>query len=329
MGRIEEFTGVAGIAPVTTIGAPSAQVRQRKRNLRKRNRKVESSSIDAFCGLPSITEAVPVWFVQVDGKQEHLDRVLKLAEDKGVSVYGTEHDSWCHLDFVSESEAEEFAEAVKALNLPVKVDVYDQSLDEDADDNDDDGEQTPLPPVSTADDAVPVEESKSPYGENCPVCAKPAVGRCRCSGPHDAAAIVKGHGLKCESGHRWSGDDKRMVIVVETVVPAAPEHATRPAGISETALMLSREAVRTLAEGKAVTIRGVTLEPVDGTAAAPQAAAVTAPSKAQVEAMAASVVQSTGAAVTEAVDLHAAQPAPAAPADAKNVMAAFRMVGGL
>ena len=47
---------------------------------------------------------------------------------------------------------------------------------------------------------------ESPYKENCPICKGPATSSCRCSGPHTLEQVNKGHGLRCDKGHRWSGN---------------------------------------------------------------------------------------------------------------------------
>lgn len=48
--------------------------------------------------------------------------------------------------------------------------------------------------------------SDNPYKDNgCPICGEHAVSSCRCMGPHSLEMLKKGHGLKCASGHRWSG----------------------------------------------------------------------------------------------------------------------------
>lgn len=46
MSKIEEFTGCAGIAPVTVVGAPQMMRLRRKR---RKQRATESASVDIFC----------------------------------------------------------------------------------------------------------------------------------------------------------------------------------------------------------------------------------------------------------------------------------------
>lgn len=53
--------------------------------------------------------------------------------------------------------------------------------------------------------AAELRASANPYGDTgCPICGEHAVSSCRCGGPHDEAALKKGHGLKCPNGHNWS-----------------------------------------------------------------------------------------------------------------------------
>jgi hypothetical protein len=52
-----------------------------------------------------------------------------------------------------------------------------------------------------------LEESDG-YQEVCPVCGGKMVGTCRCSSrvPHTLDSLKRGHGKRCENGHRWSGN---------------------------------------------------------------------------------------------------------------------------
>ncbi len=70
---------------------------------------------------------------------------------------------------------------------------------------------------------VLLEDDKSddpnPYNDRgCPICGKHAVGHCRCSGLHTMEELKKGHGMKCQNGHRFSGS-----LVFDPSVPGERE----------------------------------------------------------------------------------------------------------
>lgn len=62
------------------------------------------------------------------------------------------------------------------------------------------------PGITVEAGASKAAKDKNPYQSKCPGCDEPAVGRCRCRGPHSLEDLKKGHGLECPNGHRWSGD---------------------------------------------------------------------------------------------------------------------------
>lgn len=56
---------------------------------------------------------------------------------------------------------------------------------------------------------TPDKEASDGYGVFCPLCGKEANQTCRCGAPpgkrpnHDLDALKRGHGYRCENGHRW------------------------------------------------------------------------------------------------------------------------------
>ena len=54
----------------------------------------------------------------------------------------------------------------------------------------------------------------------CPICASPKVGGCRCSNniKHDINSLRQGHGCRCVNGHRWTSQtaDGKMISLNES-----------------------------------------------------------------------------------------------------------------
>lgn len=57
-----------------------------------------------------------------------------------------------------------------------------------------------------------VQESKT---EGCPLCNGPMVMQCKCGGPikHTLEMLIKGHGMQCANGHRWSDNTSDGKII--------------------------------------------------------------------------------------------------------------------
>lgn len=62
----------------------------------------------------------------------------------------------------------------------------------------------------------PSEPAKQKDWNICEICGGKIISRCRCMGPHDLAAIKKGHGRLCENGHRI-GDNSIYIMDIAAV----------------------------------------------------------------------------------------------------------------